>query len=111
MGESDFVMDVLDEANEKFNRLYELKILGIDLEKVEKKVLKIYSIERIEIYSKGRRKTQAEARSLLCYWAVCELGLSRTDMAKKLGMTQPGVGYAVSKGERIAKKNKYTLFY
>ena len=30
-------------------------------------------------------------------------------LAKQLGKTQPGVGYAVSRGEKIAKENKYQL--
>jgi len=32
-----------------------------------------------------------------------------TDLAKQLGMTQPGVGYAVSRGGKIAKEHKYQL--
>ncbi|MCD4805867.1 MAG: hypothetical protein K8R07_09380 [Desulfobacterales bacterium] len=32
-----------------------------------------------------------------------------TDLAKQLEMTQPGVGYAVSRGEKIAKEHKYQL--
>jgi len=55
-----------------------------------------------EIYSKGRRKVQVEAGDLLCYWAVRELGISCTDLAKQLEMTQPGVGYAVNRGVAIA---------
>ncbi|MEA3415110.1 MAG: hypothetical protein U9R02_02985, partial [Thermodesulfobacteriota bacterium] len=40
-------------------------------------------IEIEEIYSKGRRKVQVEARDLLCYWSVRELGISCTDLAKQ----------------------------
>ena len=36
-------------------------------------------------------------------------GMSCTDVAKRLRMSQPGVGYAVSRGEKIAKKHKYQL--
>ena len=32
-----------------------------------------------------------------------------TGMAKLLGLTQPAVGYAVERGERLAKKGKYDL--
>ncbi len=68
----------------------------------------IYDIDIGDIYSKGRQ-SQVEARSLLCYWAVRELGMSATYMAKRLGMSQSGVGYAVSRGEKIAKKKNYQL--
>ncbi|MBW2427828.1 MAG: transposase, partial [Deltaproteobacteria bacterium] len=43
------------------------------------------------IYSKGRRKTQMAARSLLCYWAVRELGLTATELVKRFGMAQTAV--------------------
>lgn len=109
LGESDFVLDVLTEANENFERFYELKRQGYDLKKIEQKVINIFDIDKDDIYSKGRRKVQAEARSLFCYWAVCELGMSRTFIAKQLGMTQPGVGYAVNRGEKISKENNFQL--
>jgi len=61
------------------------------------------------IYSKGRRRIQVTARSLLCYWAVRQLGLTATGLAQRLGMTQPAVSYAVSRGEQIAKERNYNL--
>jgi chromosomal replication initiation ATPase DnaA len=81
----------------------------IVIEKVEKRVMEIFGVERDVIYSKGRRKIQVAARSLLCYWAVRELGLTATGLAKRLGMTQPAVSYAVCRGEQIAKERNYIL--
>jgi len=109
LGESDFVLKILDQANEKYNRHYELKSLGYDLNKIEQRVKVLLDIEAADIYSNGRRPRQVQARSLFCYWAVCELGISQTDMAKRLRMTQPGVGYAVGRGEKIAKQRNYQL--
>ena len=109
MGDSDFVLGVLAEADAKFNRYYELKSLGYDLKSVEQRVAEIYQIDSEEIYLKGREKVRMEARSLFCYWSVRELGHGLTDLAKQLGMSQPGVGYAVSRGEKIAKQNNYRL--
>ncbi len=83
--------------------------MGYDLKKISQMVSKIYDIEIEEIYSKGRRKVQVEVRDLLCYWAVRELGISRTDLAKQLEMSQPGIGYAVNRGEKIAKEHNYQL--
>ena len=109
LGDSDFVMSILAEANENLDRYYEIKSQGYTIEQVEKRVIEIFGIERAVIYSTGRRKIQVAARSLLCYWAVRELGLTATGLAKRLGMTQPAVSYAVMRGELIAKENNCTL--
>jgi len=109
LGDGEFVTALLSDAKEKLERSYKLNALGYDLKKISQMVSRIYDIEIEKIYSKGRRKVQVEARDLLCYWAVRELGISCTDLAKQLGMTQPGVGYAVSRGEKIAKEHNYQL--
>ena len=109
LGDSDFVTSILAEANEKLDRYYEIESRGYTIEKVEKRVMDIFGIEKDVIYSKGRRKIQVAARSLLCYWAVRELGLTATELARRLGITQPAVSYAVGRGEKIAKLNNYTL--
>ncbi len=69
----------------------------------------IFGVEKEVIYSKGRRKIQVAARSLLCYWAVRELGFTATELAKRLGVTPPAVSYAVSRGEQITKERRYNL--
>lgn len=109
LGDSDFVTKMLEEANEKLDRHYELKSRGYDLAKVEERVAEIFGIERDVIYSRGRRQQQMQARSLFCHWAVDELGMSRTEIARCLGMTQPGVGYAVNRGAQIAQSMNYKL--
>ena len=60
----------------------------------------------------GKRKTQARkvrARSLLCFCAARELGMSHTFLAKRLEMSSAGVGFSVERGESIAKKGNYLL--
>ena len=103
LGDGGFVMDVLSEANERMDRRYELKSRGYGIEKLEERVLEIYGIDRDELYSKSRQKIRADARSVFCYWAVRELGVEGTQMAKRLRMSQPGISYAVKKGERIVR--------
>ncbi|MHC4105253.1 MAG: transposase [Planctomycetota bacterium] len=103
LGDSEFVSRILAEADEKLDRRYELKSRGYDLAKVEERVTEILGIEPAVIYSRGRRQLQVRARSLFCHWAVDELGMSRTEIAKRLGMTQPGVGYAANRGAQIAQ--------
>jgi len=56
LGDSAFVMAVLAETEEKFDRFYELKSKGYDLDTVEQKVCALFGVEPDEIYSKSRQK-------------------------------------------------------
>ena len=66
-------------------------------------------MEKHEVFSKGRQQRKVKARSLLCYWAVREAGMSLRELAGRLEMSGPGVGFAVERGEAIAKENGYKL--
>jgi REP element-mobilizing transposase RayT len=109
LGESEFVMEILAEAEENYERYYELKSKGYDFSKIEGRVCEIFEIDSDEIYARSRQRHIADARSLYCYWAARELGYSLTDLGRRFGMTGQGVGYAVRRGERIAKKHGYNL--
>ncbi len=110
LGDSDFVIGVLSDANEKYEHKYKLKSMGYDLEKIEQRVIEIYQIDKEDLYTRSRQKKRSDARSLLCYWAVRELGMNGTDLAKHLGLSQSGVVYSVNKGEKIVKEMGYKLF-
>ena len=109
LGDSDFVLQVLEEADETVNRSYEIKRRGYDFKTVEDRVCRIFSIAPEDLYAKSREKLKASARGLFCYWAVRELGYGVTEVARQLQITQPAVGYAVKRGEHIAKQNNYNL--
>jgi hypothetical protein len=56
-------------------------------------------------------KTACYARALLLRsWAVRELGVSLTDLARRLGMSPAGVGYAVQRGKVMASERGYQLY-
>jgi REP-associated tyrosine transposase len=61
------------------------------------------------VFSRGRQDQKVRARSLFCYWAVRELGMSLTDLAREFELSVSRVGYAVEKGGRIAGENNYSL--
>ena len=109
LGESDFIEDIPSLANEKFERIYELKRLGYDPDRVALRVAEIFKIKINDIFIKGKHKKRVKPRSLFCYWAVHELGISLTDLDKRLGITVAGVGYSVERGEIIAKESDYRL--
>lgn len=109
LGESEFVDTVLFQANERYERRYELKARGYNLNRIAERVAELSGMKEHEVFSKGRQKRKVAARSLLCFWAVRELGVSLTDLARTLEMSIPGVGFAVERGQAIAHDNKYQL--
>jgi putative transposase len=109
LGESDFVDAVLSQAGEEYDRRYELIRQGYDLDRITKRVAEIYDMDPDTVTSKGKQKSKVAARSLLCFWAVRELGMSLTALAKCLGVSVPAVGYAVQRGEAIARDNNHQL--
>ncbi len=68
------------------------------MERIADRVAEICGIERGEVFSKGRHKRKVKASGLLCYWAVREAGIPLRALAKRLGISAPGVGYAVERG-------------
>jgi putative transposase len=109
LGDSEFVDSILPRAEERITRQWELRRRGYDLDRIADRVSEIYEIDRDEIFAGSRRKQRVLARSLFCFWAVRELGTSLTDLARGLGMSPMGVGYAVQRGEVIAREHGYQL--
>lgn len=109
LGDTDFVEAVLKEANEQLERRYRLKSEKFSLERAAKRVAAVMDIPEELVWEKSRRPRVVEARDLLCYWASIELLMSKTELARRLKLTQPAVSIAVRRGERIAKENQYKL--
>ena len=109
LGDSDFVQTVLREANEQLERRYQLQTRGFDLEQVAERVAQVLDIPLEIVWENSRRPQVAVARSLLCYWASKELGMSMTNLAKRLNLTQPAISIAARRGEKIAVENQYML--
>jgi putative transposase len=109
LGDSDFVEAVLKEADEQLERRYRLKAEGFGLERVAERVAQVMSIPVELVWEKSRRPQVVDARSLFCFWASKELGISMTDLAKRLNLTQPAISIAARRGERLARENQYVL--
>jgi len=103
LGDGDFVGHVLASAEEEMERRYALKARGMDLDKIAARVSKELGIKEEDVYAKGRYHKTVEARSLLCYWAVIELGISMTTLARKLGISITSISVSVSRGRMIAE--------
>ena len=109
LGDSGFVEEVLKKAQEQRERRYQLKATGFNIDQVAEKVAAILGIQCKQVWGKGKHPQTVMARSLLCYWAVHELGISATALARRIGITQPAVSQSVKRGEAIAKENGFEL--
>jgi hypothetical protein len=104
LGDSAFVLEVLNGSKEQLDRTYQLKAEGYDLEKLALRVARLFELEPQQLYSPGKYPEIVKARSVFCYWAVRELGRSATSIAKELRLSQPAVSISVKRGERIARE-------
>lgn len=110
LGDGSFVDSVIAQAAaEEFDRRYTLKRKGYDLAAIAGRVAEILGIKKEDVFSKGSQKMRVKARSMLCYWAVREAGMSIRTLAKRLEMSAPGVGYAVERGAAIIQENQHKL--
>jgi REP element-mobilizing transposase RayT len=109
LGESDFVDRILSEAGEALDRRYVLKALGYDLPLVAERAAAVLGMEVAEIFSPGRQDDKVKARSLVCFWAARELGMSLSDLARAFALSIPGISYAVRRGESLARSKNFRL--
>jgi hypothetical protein len=110
LGDSDFVDSVLKEQNERLERRYRIQMQGYDFDKILYRVAKTFELQPEEVLSNFKQRKRVKARSVLCYWAVNELGLPGAAVARRLKMSDSGISRAVVRGERIASDMKLKLF-
>lgn len=111
LGDGAFVQEALAEAGEAFERRYRLAAKGYTIERVAKRVAELLGVSSRDVLTAGRvhGKGGIEARSLLCCWAVTELGVKQGQLADALRLTQPAISLAVKRGAALAKRKKYVL--
>ena len=109
LGDSDFVQEVLSHTQEQFERKYELKAEGFELENLIDRVAELMEMSKEEVVDSGKHRKRVEARSLLCYWATNDLGVSQICLAQMLNLTQPAVSMAVVRGRKLASLKQYSI--
>jgi putative transposase len=109
LGDGDFVAQILTQADETLERKYALKAGGVDIESIADRVAKLLNMPVEELWREGRYRRLVIARSLLCFWAVRELGVSMASLARKLSISTVAVSKSVQRGAEIVKKEGYQL--
>jgi len=109
LGSSDFVMKILAEKQESLHRSYTQKQKGYTLEDLKEKAAHLFSLRPKDLTVKTKEKPYVNARSILCFWAVSELGILITEMARRLNVTQPAASQMVRRGRALAEEGNYKL--
>ena len=109
LGDGNFVESVLVSANEAMERKYDLQSRGFTLDKAAARVAEVSGMKPQDVWTAGRYRHIVEARSLLCYWAVREMGIPMSSLARKLKISVSAVSKSAIRGEKLAKDRKYTL--
>ena len=73
------------------------------------RVAELLGMDIEQVWQPGKFRLQVQACSLLCYWAVRELGESMTAMAGRLGISTTAVSKALARGAVIAERNGYII--
>ena len=102
LGDSVFVEAVLSEAEEHLERECAYRMGNMDLEQVAQRVAEGLKIEIEKVWHSGKNPDVVQARSLLCYWATHEIGVTATALGLRLGITQSAVSRAALRGEQLA---------
>jgi putative transposase len=109
LGDSQFVLKVLEQCEEGLERRYRLQAIGYDFGKLLRRAAALCGVSPEDISARSKQPRVVEARSLLCFWAVRELGMSATAAAKRLNISQPAVSIAARRGEKISRDRVITL--
>ncbi|MDY6971656.1 MAG: hypothetical protein SV775_04930 [Thermodesulfobacteriota bacterium] len=86
-----------------------MRAKGLDVPKLEQIVADMFELEPSQILSPVRYKAVVQARSIFCYWAVMELGVTATALANRIGLTQPAISMSVKRGAQIVKEKRLDL--
>ena len=110
LGDGEFVTQVLAKAEEQFQHKYRIKAEGYDLDKVINRVAKITQLSRKEILDAERDRKRVQARSILCFWATDQLGITQSQLAETLNLTQSAISHAARRGKTLVNNNCFSMF-
>ncbi|MFV2059010.1 MAG: transposase, partial [Thiohalomonadales bacterium] len=104
LGDSGFVEGVLKNDVLDISLKSQLQQKGWNLEYLVKKVCEYNKIKPCDLAQKGRQNKISIAKCLISYWGTQRLGLSATEIAQFLGVSQPSISMASKKGAEYCQQ-------
>ena len=111
LGDSDFVMQVLESAQERMEERYRLTVSGYTFERVIEQVSEHFGISIDDILFPGKHPHRVKARSVAAYLAVKRLGMDGTTVGRRMGVGQSTISRAVTRGEKIIRELNISFTY
>jgi len=102
LGSGDFVTETLEQAEVKFEKKYLPKR---PIEELVEAVAGKLGVKPELICSKNKQRRYSEARSLVAFLAVEEVGHPAAEVARFLGITRMGVQKAAMRGSGLQRRN------
>ncbi len=96
-------------AREQIEKSYRLIAKGYDIDKIVSEISDLMPLKPSEIWAPGKERKRVKARSLLCYWAVRDLGMSMAELSRRLRLSLSGVSFSVKCGKKIAQESGFKL--
>jgi len=109
LGNSEFVEQVLKEAEERLERRYALEAKGYDFDQVVQRVAQVLNMDVSDVLKRSKDPQTVKARGLLCFWANRELRMTTVEISHRLKVSQSAVSRASMRGEKIALQNGFHL--
>jgi REP-associated tyrosine transposase len=110
LGDGEFVSELLSQAEESYKRHAAWKVHGVDVKFIAKRVAVLLNLSKDDVWwREGKFREVVRAHSLLCYWAVRELGESMSSLARRLNISTAAVSKSVIRGGEIAKSEGIEL--
>ena len=85
--------------------LHHIIVSGIERARVSE----LTGVEKSQILLPGKEQNRVKARSLYCYWAVREFGMSMSELSRRLEISLRGASQSVKRGEKIADDEGFCL--
>ena len=111
LGDGDFVDSVLSDAQEALDNRYPLAARGVMIKDIVSAAADLYSVKPQAFIGPCKERQIVKGRGVICFWAVRELGMSVTSVAKYLKIAVPTVSVAVKKGAQTVDESDIDIVY
>jgi REP element-mobilizing transposase RayT len=109
LGDGDFVSEVMSAVEAAQKRRYALKARGVTFGSALRKAAQAAGVDPAAVIKPGKQPAIVKARRLLCYCATRELGMSATEVGRRVNLTQSAVSRAAAAGEKLALEIGFLL--